>query len=91
MVGHPFSGTTLNWSASTVGTGCTLTSYTVYQDGTVIATTTTTYAVTGLSPSTTYSFTVAASDSFGTSAQGSPGDHALQWHAAWTLHDLNYW
>ena len=64
------SGTTLNWSASTVGTGCSLTNYTIYQTGVAIATTTSTsYSVTSLSPSTTYNFTVAASDSFGMSGQ----------------------
>lgn len=67
------SGTTLNWSASTVGTNCSVTGYTIYQNGTSIATTAnTTYNVTGLSPATQYSFTVAASDSFGASAQSSP-------------------
>jgi hypothetical protein len=65
------SGTTLTWSApTTVPSGCTVTGYTVYQNGTSIATTTTpTYNVTGLSASTQYSFSVAASDSFGASAQ----------------------
>jgi len=65
------SGTTLTWSApSTVPSGCTVTGYTVYRSGTSIATTTTpTYNVSGLSASTQYSFSVAASDSFGASAQ----------------------
>jgi chitodextrinase len=50
-----------------------VTGYTIYQNGTSIATTAnTTYNVTGLSPATQYSFTVAASDSFGASAQSSP-------------------
>jgi hypothetical protein len=67
------SGTTLNWSASVAGADCTFTGYTVYQNGAVIAAPTTdSYTVTGLSPSTTYSFTVSASDSAGTSAQSSP-------------------
>jgi hypothetical protein len=66
------SGTTLNWSASTVGSGCTVTDYTVYQNGAAIATTASTnYKVTGLSASTMYSFTVAATDSSGTSTQSS--------------------
>jgi subtilase family serine protease len=64
------SATTLNWTASTAGSGCTVTSYTVYQNNTSIATTTSpTYNVTGLSASTQYSFMVAASDSDGASAQ----------------------
>jgi chitodextrinase len=49
-----------------------VTSYTVYKNGTSIGTATNTnFAVTGLSPSTTYSFTVAASDSAGISPQSS--------------------
>jgi hypothetical protein len=69
------TGTTLTWTApATVPTGCTVTSYSVYENNgtTAIATTTnTTDTVNGLLPSTTYTFTVAASDSFGTSAQSS--------------------
>jgi hypothetical protein len=65
------SGTTLNWSESLAGGNCSAT-YTIYQNGTSIATTTsTTYNVTGLSPTTQYNFTVAASDSFGSSPQSS--------------------
>ena len=64
------AGTTLNWTASTAGSGCSVTGYTVYQNGTSIATVTSpTYKVTGLSGSTQYSFSVAASDSAGASAQ----------------------
>jgi hypothetical protein len=67
------SGTTLNWTASTASSGCSVTGYTVYQNGTSIATTTSpTYNVTGLSASTQYSFSVAASDSAGASAQTTP-------------------
>jgi Pro-kumamolisin, activation domain/Fibronectin type III domain len=66
------SGTTLTWTASTVGANCTLSSYTIYENGTQLATSTgTTYNVTGLSPATQYNFTVAASDSAGASAQSS--------------------
>jgi hypothetical protein len=67
------SGTTLTWSAPTsVPSGCSVTGYTVYQNGTSIATSTTTsYNVTGLSSATMYSFTVAATDSYGASAQSS--------------------
>ncbi len=66
------TGTTLNWSAASAPSGCSVTSYTVYKNGTSIGTATNTnFAVTGLSPSTTYSFTVAASDSAGISPQSS--------------------
>ena len=71
--GTTSSGTTLTWTASTAPANCSLTGYTVYQNGTAIATTTSaTYNVTGLTAGTQYSFTVAANDSFGVSAQSSP-------------------
>jgi hypothetical protein len=64
------SGTTLTWTASTANSGCSVTGYTVYQNGTSIASTTSaTYNATGLTSSTQYTFTVAASDSAGASAQ----------------------
>jgi hypothetical protein len=64
--------TTLNWTSSAVGANCTVTGYTVYENGKSIGTpTATTFNVTGLSSATTYSFTVAASDSAGLSAQSS--------------------
>jgi hypothetical protein len=67
------TGTTLTWTAATVGANCTVTGYTIYENGTSIGTaTSTTFNVTGLQPSTAYSFTVAASDSAGMSAQSSP-------------------
>jgi hypothetical protein len=68
------SGTTLTWTAPTgIPANCTLTGYTVYQNGDAIATTTSpTYTVTGLTAGTQYSFTVAANDSFGVSPQSSP-------------------
>jgi Beta-propeller repeat/Fibronectin type III domain len=64
------TGTTLNWTAAAVGANCGITGYSVYENGISIGTpSTTTFGVTGLTPSTTYSFTVAASDSIGLSAQ----------------------
>ena len=66
------SGTTLNWTAAAAGANCTVTEYTVYENGESIGTPiSTTFNVTSLSPGTTYSFTVAASDSAGISAQSS--------------------
>jgi chitinase len=69
--GTTSSSTNLSWSAVTPPAGCTV-SYKVLQSSTVIATpTTTSDAVTGLNPSTTYSFSVEATDSAGTSAASS--------------------
>jgi alpha-galactosidase len=66
------SGTTLTWTASSQNTNCAVTGYSVYQNSVLIATTASnSYAVTGLSPSTTYSFTIAANDAFGVSASSS--------------------
>jgi hypothetical protein len=66
------TGTSLSWTAATAGTDCTVTSYTIYQNGTQIGTSTTpSFNVTGLSPATQYSFTVSATDSVGASAQSS--------------------
>jgi hypothetical protein len=62
------TGTTLNWSPSSVGSACSLSAYSVYENGTSIAgPTATNLVVTGLLPSTTYNFEVAASDSAGIS------------------------
>jgi chitinase len=62
------TGTTLTWTAPAVPSGCSITSYSVVENGVQIATATgTTFAVTGLSPSTTYSFSVIASDAAGNS------------------------
>jgi chitinase len=69
--GTTSSSTNLSWSAVTPPAGCTV-SYKVLQSSTVIATpTTTSDAVTGLTPSTAYSFTVEATDAAGTSAASS--------------------
>jgi glucosylceramidase len=58
------TGTTLSWGASTGGSG-TIT-YDIDRNGTQVATTTgTSYTATGLSPSTTYSYTVTATDTAG--------------------------
>ena len=69
--GTTSTGTNLAWTAVTAPTGCTV-SYKVLQGGTSIATpSTNSDAVTGLSPSTAYSFTVEATDAAGTSAASS--------------------
>jgi chitinase len=70
--GTTSSGTNLSWSTDTPPTNCTISSYTVLQNGTSIGTVTgTSFAVGGLSASTTYSFTVEATDAAGTSAASS--------------------
>jgi RHS repeat-associated protein len=51
----------------------TVTGYDIYQNGTQVTTaTSTSVTVTGLAPSTTYTFTVAASNSLGTGPQSAP-------------------
>ena len=65
------SSIALSWTAVTPPANCFLGSYSVYSStGTLIASglTGTTYTVTGLSASTTYSYYVVAIDSYGTSA-----------------------
>jgi chitinase len=62
------TGTTLTWNASTVRGTCTILGYAVHQGQEQIAiASTTTYNVTGLSPATTYTFTVLAGDGDGVS------------------------
>jgi hypothetical protein len=65
---------TLNWAPSSVASGCSVSSYTVYENGTSIGgPTSTSFAVTGLLPSTPqapeiYNFQIAASDASGISS-----------------------
>src|SRR2546426_2252282 len=68
----------LSWTASSDNVG--VSGYRVFRGGTQIATTSTTsYANTGLSPSTTYSYNVAAFDAAGNvSAQSSPASATTQ-------------
>jgi len=62
--GTTSSSTNLSWSGATDNIG--VTGYDVYRNGTLLASTTsTTYSVTGLTASTTYSFTVKAKDAAG--------------------------
>jgi chitodextrinase len=64
------NSTNLAWNASTVAVNCVLTGYTVFRNGVAVGTTSSTnMTVTGLSPLTTYSFRVAATDAAGSSAQ----------------------
>jgi chitinase len=70
--GTTSSGTSLSWNAVTPPTGCTISNYAILENGNSIGTSTgTTFAVSGLSPSTTYSFTVEAMDANGSSAPSS--------------------
>jgi len=68
--GTTSNSTNLSWTASTVAVNCTLTGYTVFRNGVAIGTTSSpNMTVTGLSPVTTYSFRVAATNAAGSSAQ----------------------
>ncbi len=63
------SGVTLSWTAPAAPANCTITGYTVKSGSSTVGTTTgTSLALTTLSPSTGYSFTVTASDLAGSSA-----------------------
>jgi chitinase len=60
----------LSWNAATVPANCAVTSYTVFQNGQAVGTSNgTSFTVTGLAAQTKFSFTVAAVDPAGTSAQ----------------------
>lgn len=62
--GTTSSSTNLSWSGATDNVG--VTGYDVYQDGALLGSTaSTTYAVTGLNPTTAYAFTVKAKDAAG--------------------------
>ena len=51
------TGTTLSWTAAGVASGCTVTSYTIFQNGAVIGnSTTTSFSVSVLTPCTTFSY-----------------------------------
>lgn len=68
--GTTSNSTNLSWNASTVAVNCLLTGYTVFRNGVAIGTTSSpNMTVSGLSPVTTYSFRVAATDAAGSSAQ----------------------
>jgi hypothetical protein len=70
--GTSSTGTNLNWTADTAPANCSISSYTVLKNGASIGTATgTSFAVSGLSASTNYSFTVEATDAAGTSAASS--------------------
>ena len=68
--GTTSNSTNLSWNASTVAVNCVLTGYTVFRNGVAVGTTSSpNMTVSGLSPVTTYSFRVAATDAAGSSAQ----------------------
>ncbi len=69
--GTTTTATNLSWTAATDNVG--VTGYDVYKDGVLLASTTTatTYAVTGLTASTAYAFTVKAKDAAGNASLAS--------------------
>jgi chitinase len=94
------SSTNLSWTAVTPPSGCTITNYTVLQGGSAIGTTTSTsYTPSNLSPSTSYSFTVEASDYAGTSGASSAVNVTTTaltnlfmggWYEEWGTYYANY-
>ncbi len=84
VTGTTAASITLGWTASTPAAGCTLQGYKFYRNGALITTATTnSYNDTGLTPGTTYSYSIAAVDTSGhTSAQtaavtGTPASDAV--------------
>ena len=68
--GTTSNSTNLSWTASTVAVNCVLTGYTIFRNGVSVGTSSgPNFTATGLSPSTTYTFRVAANDAAGSSAQ----------------------
>jgi chitinase len=66
-------GTTLRWNAVSAPTACVITGYNVFRNGVLIGgTSTTTFQVSGLTPSTTFSFAVSATDGAGSGANSAP-------------------
>lgn len=64
------TGLLLAWTSVSGTTNCPIIGYTIYRNGTQVATATNTNAtITGLTPSTSYNFTVVARNSFGNSVQ----------------------
>jgi alpha-galactosidase len=62
------TSTNLSWTPATAPANCSISSYALYQNDQLIASSIgTSYSFTGLSPSTAYNFTVVATDSAGTS------------------------
>lgn len=68
--GTTSNSTNLSWNAATVAVNCVLTGYTIFKNGVAAATSSSpNVTISGLSPLTTYTFTVAATDAAGNSAQ----------------------
>jgi chitinase len=99
---HTSTSVSLAWNASSPGTNCTV-QYRVFRGGAqVIQVPATSYTVQGLSPSTTYSFTVSAINEFGSSAQSAPlsvttnasappgGTRILGYFVQWGVYARNY-
>ena len=69
--GTSSSSTTLSWTGP-APSNCAISNYTILENGASVGTSTTpSFTVAGLSPSTTYSFTVEATDTAGTSPESS--------------------
>jgi chitinase len=102
LTGSSSSSTTvsLSWTASTIPTGCTLTNYTITGGPSSVTSTGTTSTVSGLTPNTSYTFTVTATDSYGTSAASSsvtvktlngPSSYFVGgWFEEWGTYYANY-
>ncbi len=92
------SSTTLNWTAVTPPAGCSV-SYSISGGPSIVSTASTSSTVSGLSPSTSYTFTVKATDSAGTSAGDAVNVTTTAqsnplivggWFEEWSIYYANY-
>lgn len=102
LTGSSTSSTTatLSWTASTVPTGCAVTGYTITGGPSSLTSTGTSSTVSGLTPNTSYTFTVTSTDSQGTSAASSavtvttlsgPSSYFVGgWFEEWGTYYANY-
>jgi chitinase len=102
LTGSSSSSTTvaLSWTASTVSSGCTVTGYTITGGPSSVTSTGTSATISGLTPNTSYTFTVTATDSHGTSSASSavtvktlsgPSSYFVGgWFEEWGTYAANY-
>ena len=91
--GTTSNSTNLTWNSVSAPANCNISGYAVYKGGTQIATVSsgTSYTATGLSPSTAYTFTVAAIDGAGTGTQSTAVNVTTQAQSTAKGKVIGYW